>query len=78
MLLESDLFVSLRISMGEPKYLSTAEVKKLQASSCLVNEPCPLKYADQILAHNASLPPQSVATIDIAFGTDLFEGDSHS
>jgi hypothetical protein len=64
--------------MGEPKYLRTTEVKKLQASSCLVNELCPLKYADQILAHNASLPPQSVATIDFVFGTDLFQGDGHS
>jgi hypothetical protein len=64
--------------MGEPKYLRTTEVKKLQGSSCLVNEPCPLKYADQILAHDASLPPQSVATIYIAFGTNLFEGEGHS
>lgn len=64
--------------MGEPKYLRTTEVKKLQASSCLVNELCPFKYADQILEHDASLPPQSVATIDIVFGTNLFEGDGHS
>jgi hypothetical protein len=64
--------------MGEPKYLRKTEVKKLQGSSCPVNEPCPLKYANRILGLDASLPPQSVATIDFVFGTDLFQGDGHS
>jgi hypothetical protein len=63
---------------GEPEYLGTAEVEKLQASSCPVNEPCPLKYANRILGLDASLPPQSVAAIDIGFCTDLSEGDGRS
>ena len=51
--------------MGEPTYLSHVEVEQLQTASSLIKEAQPLKYEDQTIHLEVTLPPQSVAAITI-------------
>ena len=54
-------------SMGEPDYLSAAQVMQLQATSTLVKESQPWKYSDGKIDLSVALPPQSTGAITIEF-----------
>lgn len=51
--------------MGEPEYLSHAQVAQLEAASGLVKEPISVAYADRTIRFDVELPPHSVAAITL-------------
>jgi hypothetical protein len=53
--------------MGEPEYLSAAEVEHLQEASRVRKEPHPCEYVNEILHLDIALPPQAVAAITLEF-----------
>lgn len=60
--------------MGEPEYLSAAEVERLQEASRMWKEPHPLEYADDNLHLEIVLPPHAVAAITLEFAPDHLGG----
>ena len=53
--------------LGEPEYLNSAQVQRLQAASQLVSEPLVYSFEMQTLEWELTLPPQAVAAVTIAF-----------
>lgn len=51
--------------MGKPEYLSSHDVKTLQAASMLNSEPYPLRMLEDYVEFDISMPPQSVAALKI-------------
>jgi len=52
-------------SMGEPNYLSVAQLEQLKATSCITKQPQPHTYAQPDLDLSVALPPHAVAAITI-------------
>ncbi len=51
--------------MGKPEYLSSAMVEELREASMLRKEPVPVSFASGMLNLEVSMPPQSVAAIEL-------------
>jgi xylan 1,4-beta-xylosidase len=60
--------------MGEPEYLSAAEVERLQEASRMWKKPHPLEYADDNLHLEIVLTPHAVAAITLEFAPDHLGG----
>lgn len=53
--------------MGEPEYLSAAEVERLQDASRLVPGPQPWGYEDRTVRFDLTVPPHAVAAVTLRF-----------
>jgi xylan 1,4-beta-xylosidase len=53
--------------MGEPEYLSAAEVEHLQEASLMWKEPLPCAYVNDSLYFDITLPPHAVAAVTVEF-----------
>jgi xylan 1,4-beta-xylosidase len=53
--------------MGQPEYLSAAMVTELENVSALRNEPQPFTFENGLCHLEVSMPPQSVASIRLAY-----------
>ncbi|MBA3559579.1 MAG: hypothetical protein H0W30_13410 [Gemmatimonadaceae bacterium] len=51
--------------MGEPEYLSRAQVEELEAASRLVKEPFDVTYADGTVRFDVDLPPHAIAAVTL-------------
>jgi xylan 1,4-beta-xylosidase len=55
------------LQLGEPEYLTAAEVERLEEASRLVPEPFGWEHEDQTLCFDVDLPPHGVAALTVAF-----------
>jgi len=51
--------------MGEPEYLSRAQVEELEAASRLVKKPFDLTWADGTIRFDVDLPPHAIAAVTL-------------
>ena len=51
--------------MGEPEYLSSAQVQELEAASRLAKEPFDVTYADGTVRFDVDLPPHAIAAVTL-------------
>lgn len=65
---------SLWQGMGEPEYLSRAQVECLEEASRLCKEPQPWDYQDGAIHLDITLPPFGVAAVTLGFVRDRVEG----
>ena len=61
------------LEMGSPEYLSVPNVERLQAASELVKEPQPWLKVEDNIEILFDLPPHSLATITLEFGSKAFK-----
>lgn len=55
------------INMGEPEYLSAAQVQRLHSASALKPRALAWKFSDNTITLDFTLPPQSVAALKVLF-----------
>jgi xylan 1,4-beta-xylosidase len=60
--------------MGEPEYLSAAEVEHLQEASRVWKEPLPCAYVNESLYLDITLPPHAVAAVTVEFAHEEADG----
>ncbi|MGI8787176.1 MAG: GH39 family glycosyl hydrolase [Pyrinomonadaceae bacterium] len=53
--------------MGEPEYLSAAQVEQLNEASRLIKEPIKCDYKDSTVSFEIEMPPHSVAAVTVEF-----------
>ena len=63
--------------MGEPEYLSAAEVERLREASRVWKEPLACEYVNDTLHLDITLPPQAVAAVTLEFINEPRGGGEH-
>ena len=62
--------------MGEPEYLSRAQVEPLEAASRLVQEPLDFSYENRTVRFDADLPPHAVAAVTLDLAAEPSDGSA--
>jgi xylan 1,4-beta-xylosidase len=60
--------------MGEPEYLSRAQVEELEAASRLVKEPFDVIHADGTVRFDVDLPPHAIAAVTLELTPEPYVG----
>jgi xylan 1,4-beta-xylosidase len=64
--------------MGEPEYLKSQEVERLQEASRMWKEPHPWEYGERAIRLDVVLPPHTVAAVTVEFAPDQFKGGARA